>query len=303
MRGKEELGCGIAAQPMNLPSIRSVFHPTDFSLGDETALIHALRIAVAARSSLELMHVGAEGEEVHWSDFPSIRSHLAQWGLVPQEASAADVIEAGVRPIKIRRHGTDPAEEIAAHVDRVKPDLVVLSTHQRHGLQRTLHPSHAERVARASRSQTLFVPRGFPGFVDSDTGQAHLLQVLIPLDHRPFAQIAINAAASLATQLDCKGVHWVGLHIGSSPRFPKVTLPSGPGWSSEFKLWDGPVVERILETASAIDASLIVMPTAGHHGFLDAIRGSTTERVLQACRCPLLAVNMAAENHGSESVE
>jgi len=33
-----------------------------------------------------------------------------------------------------------------------------------------------------------------------------------------------------------------------------------------------------------------VMSTAGHEGFLDALRGSVTEQVLRHSPCPLLAV-------------
>jgi nucleotide-binding universal stress UspA family protein len=32
------------------------------------------------------------------------------------------------------------------------------------------------------------------------------------------------------------------------------------------------------------------MATQGHHGVLDALRGSVTERVLRRAPCPLLAV-------------
>ncbi|MFA9561341.1 MAG: universal stress protein [Nitrospirota bacterium] len=32
------------------------------------------------------------------------------------------------------------------------------------------------------------------------------------------------------------------------------------------------------------------MPTQGHNGFLDALRGSTTERVIREARGPILAV-------------
>jgi nucleotide-binding universal stress UspA family protein len=32
------------------------------------------------------------------------------------------------------------------------------------------------------------------------------------------------------------------------------------------------------------------MATEGHQGFLDALRGSTTERVLRGALCPVLAV-------------
>jgi nucleotide-binding universal stress UspA family protein len=52
----------------------------------------------------------------------------------------------------------------------------------------------------------------------------------------------------------------------------------------------GDVVEEILAAAAECQADLIVMATAGHQGFLDALRGSTTERVLRHAPCPVLAV-------------
>jgi hypothetical protein len=33
-----------------------------------------------------------------------------------------------------------------------------------------------------------------------------------------------------------------------------------------------------------------VMATLGHHGFLDALRGSTTERIVRNSTCPVLAI-------------
>ena len=41
------------------------------------------------------------------------------------------------------------------------------------------------------------------------------------------------------------------------------------------------------------DADLIAMTTAGHQGFLDALRGSTSERVLRHAPCPVLVVPTA----------
>ena len=52
----------------------------------------------------------------------------------------------------------------------------------------------------------------------------------------------------------------------------------------------GPIVETIAATARELDADLIVMTTRGRHGFLDALRGSTTERVLAEAGCALLAI-------------
>jgi nucleotide-binding universal stress UspA family protein len=42
--------------------------------------------------------------------------------------------------------------------------------------------------------------------------------------------------------------------------------------------------------AEATSADLVVMATKGHDGFLDMLRGSKTERVLRAVRCPIMAV-------------
>jgi nucleotide-binding universal stress UspA family protein len=52
----------------------------------------------------------------------------------------------------------------------------------------------------------------------------------------------------------------------------------------------GDIEEQVLRTAEQGKADLIVMATEGHHGFLDALRGSTTERIVRAADCPVLAV-------------
>ncbi len=60
----------------------------------------------------------------------------------------------------------------------------------------------------------------------------------------------------------------------------------------------GDVVETILQTAAEIDADLIAMPTAGHRGILDALRGSTTERVLRHAPCPARFWQRQPVDHG-----
>lgn len=48
------------------------------------------------------------------------------------------------------------------------------------------------------------------------------------------------------------------------------------------------MIETIL--AEAAPCGLVAMPTAGRQGILDAIRGSTTERVVREAPCPVLAL-------------
>jgi nucleotide-binding universal stress UspA family protein len=53
-------------------------------------------------------------------------------------------------------------------------------------------------------------------------------------------------------------------------------------------------VDRLVAAMQEWGPDLVVMTTQGRHGFMDALRGSTTERVLREARCPLLAVSVSA---------
>jgi nucleotide-binding universal stress UspA family protein len=50
------------------------------------------------------------------------------------------------------------------------------------------------------------------------------------------------------------------------------------------------VIHGIVDAASKEAVDLIVMSTDGRNGFLDALRGSHSERVLRNAPCPLLTV-------------
>ena len=153
-----------------------------------------------------------------------------------------------------------------------------------------LHPALAEAIARTAGTRTLFVPRRVPGFVDAATGAVALRQVLIPVDREPHPQRAIDVAAGLIRSLGSAQGALTVLHVGAEGDLPQWTPPELPGWSVESVSVAGEVVDTILEVSDERDADLIVMGTRGHHGFLDALRGSTTERVLRGAECPVLTV-------------
>jgi hypothetical protein len=100
----------------------------------------------------------------------------------------------------------------------------------------------------------------------------------------------VDAATLLADTLGCEELHFVFLHVGQEEDMPLTKLPTDRGWTREERAWAGPVVDHILATAETCDVDLVVMATQGHKGFLDALRGSTTERVLRGTKCPVLAV-------------
>ena len=71
---------------------------------------------------------------------------------------------------------------------------------------------------------------------------------------------------------------------------PAVECPDVPGWEWKTANLTGDVIHGIVDSTVKSAAGLIVMATDGRHGFLDALRGSHSERVLRHAPAPLLAV-------------
>jgi len=114
--------------------------------------------------------------------------------------------------------------------------------------------------------------------------------VLIAVDHQPNAQAAVEEAFFLAEGLDCRDVHFRLLHVGTNKGMPTLFLPHHPRYQWEQCLLNGEPVETILAESALWKPDLIVFTTQGHRDFLDALRGSTTERVLRGAHCAVLAV-------------
>ncbi len=276
-------------------SFQSVFHPTDFSTSSNVAFDHALRIALGNRSRLAILHVGSNDDgDAAWSGFPRVRKTLQDWGLLetdsPREAVADEL---GVKVTKAAYDGTDPLAAIGNFLQQERSDLIVLATQGREGLPRWLSPSVSERLARRSRIATLFVPAGTRGFVSKDRGDVELKRVLIPVDHNPGPQVAVDAAGALLRSINADGSQVHAVFIGADDHMPEVEPPAGSNFSFERSARSGKPVDEIVKTANEGSADLIVMATEGHDGFLDALRGSTTEQVLRRAPCPVLAVPAA----------
>jgi nucleotide-binding universal stress UspA family protein len=266
-------------------SIRSIVHPTDFSQPSSSAFAHALRIVVAARSKLQALHVDqpqADGD----TSFPHVKRMLMQWGLLQEDESPAAVFtRLGVLWQNVTLDRQDPAPGIVRFLDENFCDLVVLATHGREGLDRWLAGSVSSAVFRQSSVPTLFVPRGARGFVDPINGEIRLQRVLIPVDHAPAPARAIETARGFAMLLTGAEVAMQLLHVGRIA--PAVRNVAG---AAPITLRYGNTVQTVLAAATEYDPDLICMPTAGRQGVVDALRGSTTERVIRQAPCPVLAV-------------
>jgi nucleotide-binding universal stress UspA family protein len=263
---------------------KSIVHPTDLSFASQDAFAHALRIAVATKALLHLLHI--EDQETDdpddWNRFPHVRETLARWGLIAPSASRAEVAETlGLRIVKASVESASPVHGVSAYVTRHLCDLIVLMTHNRTGLERWLDDSLAEEAVRETRTPALFLREDQAGFVDRETGKLTLETVLMPVDARVPPLDAFRRIADFAHGLN-PAADVMLLHVGPD-------LPIFEGLLPHIELRLGPVIETILAYAKEIGADLIAMPTQGRRGLLDALRGTTTERVLRQSPCPVLA--------------
>jgi nucleotide-binding universal stress UspA family protein len=274
-----------------LPFVEAVLHPTDFSPASEAAFAHALAIALLRQTKLWILHAGSEDDGPDWHSFPAVRATLARWGLLGADAPRAAVYnDLHVRVAKVATRDSDPVRATLDFLERHEPDLLVLATEGREGLPRWIRPSKAETLARRVGTRTLFVPEGARGFVSLATGTTSLRRILVPVDHAPRADDAIEVATRAATALGDRPVEITLLHVGEAGKAPRLARTAGEAWTFREATRQGDVVDEIAAEAEACGADLVVMATQGRHGVLDALRGSVTERVLRRAPCPLLAV-------------
>lgn len=271
------------------PEIRTILHPSDFTPASEDAFCHALRLALTAKADLTLFHVTEDHHE-HWSDIGGVRETLVRWNLLAPGSGAETVGRLGLHVRKVTVRGDDPVRAVRRRLDEAEVNLIVLGTHTREGMARWLHPSSAEPIAREADAMTLFIPEGARGFVNRETGAVSLRRVLVPVATSPSPQRAVWAAARLVSAVGAIEATFHLLHVGEPDALPALALPAG-----DEERWNrlertGEVTAGIVQAAREISADLIVMTTDGHHGFLDALRGNTTERVLRSANCALLAV-------------
>jgi nucleotide-binding universal stress UspA family protein len=278
----------------DVPFVDSVFHPSDFTEASANAFAHALAIALLRKTRFTILHAGSDYlAEDEWTKFPAVRATLERWGLQKPGRPRSEMFQdLSIRVKKVNVRSRSPLAATLDYLDKHATDLIVLATEGRVGLPRWIRPSVAERLAERSGTMTLFVPNATRGFVSLEDGEISLRRIVVPVDHDPSPEAAILYAARAAALMSDSRVAITLLHIGGAAEMPKLELPAGASCVFETSTRPGGVVEGILEAARESAADLIVMPTRGREGILDALRGSVTEQVLRRAECPLLAVPM-----------
>ncbi|HEU4732952.1 MAG TPA: universal stress protein [Kofleriaceae bacterium] len=253
------------APHLNPPRSMLIAHASDLTGDDAAAFLHAAALARNGSRFLTI-HAGNGGE----APSPTASELAARWG----------------RPIdhELRRveREDDVSDSVLEALRQLRPDLVVVGTHVRHGLTAWLRGSVGEAIARNLEMPVLVVPNQSRGFVDPATGELDLHRILVPAGNAHDGRRGVEAARRLA---------WIA---GAAAGMEIVHAgPDDPGLESlglTITRITGVLEHAIVEAARARDACLIVMPTRGHDGLGDLLLGSHTERVIHETSCPVLSV-------------
>ncbi|MDP2307719.1 MAG: universal stress protein [Pseudomonadota bacterium] len=268
------------------PPIRSILVPTDFSDGAELAFAHALRLSVALRARLDIVHVEPENDAADWRWGPHVGETLRRWGYdtgtTPSELEAL-----GVRRTIVS--GSEPDAAILAEIASSHADLVVMSTHGRAGLERWLRPSVTEAVLRRRPVPILLLPSGCRTFVDLECGAPSLKRILVPIATAPNPAPGFDAALTLLRAFGGEGCQLATVHVGEGQ--PGADLLRPPPGLQVFH-WNvkGAVVDEILAIATTWTADLMVVVSEGRRDLFDELRGSTVERLVARSPVPVLVV-------------
>jgi nucleotide-binding universal stress UspA family protein len=267
-------------------TVNDIFLPSDFSEGSEVAFVHALKLALASKATLSVLHVHPDSS-ADWHDFPGVRETLETWKLIPEGSSKGAVARLGIDVRKIVATSNDPVKECLKYLEINAADLIVLAVHPREGIMRWLGKSVGEPIARGAKQMTLFIPNGVSGFVSQADGSLTLRNILIPIADKPDPQPAVEAVARLIENLDLPPGTVTLLRVNPTGDTKPVNLPNESDWTWNELVLAGDPAHMILQAADQLSADLIVMTTDGPDGFLDGLRGTTSERVLRKAKCPV----------------
>jgi nucleotide-binding universal stress UspA family protein len=194
----------------------------------------------------------------------------------------------------------DVAQAILDFASQNKSDLIVLGTHGRSGLGKMLMGSVAERVFRHSPAPVLTLGPHLHRRAKAGAPRS----ILVPVDFTPASERAAHYAVALATQHDATltMLHVIERwptkgqsdheHVTQELRDKLEGLISHEAkrMRCSFRIEVGQVVEKVLYTAGAVEADLVVMGVRPRIGLLNPLMWPHAYQIVCEAGCPVLTV-------------
>ncbi|MCW8141036.1 MAG: universal stress protein [Planctomycetota bacterium] len=279
--------------------MKKILVPLDGSPLADGILPHVERLLALEPAEVTLLHVLPPPEP---EDVPGEVAALRRLSEAHLETVRLRLEQKGATVQVVVRQG-DPAAEIVFAQDERGPELVAMSSHGRTGVLRWLRGSVAERVLRAGRAPLLLVTARGVG----EKVEARFRRVLVPLDGTERSATILPLVTQLAR---LHGAEVLLLRVEGAMLIPRALVLSpeelaasmrtsvdalkAAGLSVRTQVAHGDPASEVLDLADREDVDLIAMVTNARTGAARLLEGSVSEKVLRACRRPLLIMRAPA---------
>lgn len=275
---------------------KQILCPVDLSPASDIVLSWVRLIAKAFGSQIAIIHVDR-------SEYPRYFTEGQLDELASEAVIRRTTLENQTRDLAQRLLGPDlsftvsvveghAVDVILEHLRKSPPDLVVMGSHGRSGVERLLLGSVAENVARGAVCPTLIV-RG----PEIPAGQHQLNRVLCPVNLTDTSQECAAIASAIAEKLGAELTVLQAVEEDAAPEDDvrqRLCQWISEGFRSQCRVSEivvkGDAAEQIVLYARRQEIDLIVLG-AQHRSFFEfSTLGRTTERVLRHGPSSLLLI-------------
>lgn len=289
--------------------------PHDFSSCSRQALTSAIELAARTRAELHILHVevihsdGVLPEDTHKTKAQILHDHLKQE--IIDSAAEHDLYVSDLSAIRyIVLRNVSASAAIVKYSTDYHIDLIVMGTHGRKGLTRTLLGSVAEEVVRLAPVTVMTVREKERIKPLSES----IKRIMVPVDFSEYSRSALHYAKEMAASVDAaldvvhvieEHVHPAFYHAGVysiydiEPDIESKALEAlrafyestdGPKGKAGFATLYGHPSKELIHRLETADTDLLVVSTHGLTGLKRSLIGSVAERLVRAAPCPVITL-------------
>lgn len=287
-------------------TLKRILCPTDLSEDSGRTIRYAVAMARTAGASLIVCY--RPKSPAHQESALANIESLIKDGLAFPEGTSKEPAELDWEAVMLE--GPDLGSIITREAALRDADLILMRSRRR-PFAAALLGSTAEAVSRLAPCPVLVMHADEVEWLDSESGEISLRNVLVAYDFSPYSNLALQYALTLAQQYQA-GLHMLHVlppPIMDQPEIAWVDHQDSPyhqaarrlqdAVPAETHLWSnvkhivqyGQPYARILTYAQENDIDLIAMGAHGAGFGIQTLFGSNVDRVLRQARCPLLVAH------------
>jgi len=283
-------------------SVKKILCPVDFFPASDAAVKYAAGLAANYDATLHLLHVVGPVAPMAYEYMTNASEIIGSI-----EDSAAKEMNKRVTKLKVMGISSeteirlgDVHDEIKQVIEEVKPDLIVMGTHGRCGVERWFMGSTTEKLLRhspvplvtisAAGEKLSTLPRKIMVTTDFSDGTPDALAYAFSVAQENESKVTLlHVVQDIAT--DLPGKHRSTLIDEVRNRLEEMVPAEARHWCDIVTRVETGVPYRIIKRVLEDERiDLLVMNIHGKGMFDRALLGSTAERVVRMAGCPVMMV-------------